>query len=75
LHLLIESAIALCGHPKERKVDGDLEAKLTVLACSEAPDGFSRRSLRMLANKVVELEYIESISHETIRRVLKKRNE
>jgi hypothetical protein len=69
--------IALCGHPKEReyerKVDGDLEAKLTALACSEAPEGFSRWSLRMLADKVVELEYIESISHETVRRVLKKR--
>ena len=45
--------IVLCGHPKEReyerKVDGDLEAKLTALACSEAPEGFSRWSLRMLA--------------------------
>jgi hypothetical protein len=69
--------IALCGHPKEReykrKADGDLEAKLTALACSEAPDGFSRWSLRMLADKAVELEYVESISHETVRRVLKKR--
>ena len=69
--------IALCGHPKEReyekKVDGDLEAKLTALACSAAPEGFSRWSLRMLADKAVELEYVESISHETVRRVLKKR--
>ena len=64
--------IALCGHPKEReyerKVDGDLEAKLTALACSEAPEGFSRWSLRMLADKMIELEYIDSISHETVRR-------
>jgi len=63
---------ALCGHPKEReyerKVDGDLEAKLTALACSEAPEGFSRWSLRMLADKMIELEYIDSISHETVRR-------
>jgi hypothetical protein len=70
--------VALCGHPKEReyekKVDGDLEAKLTALACSEAPDGFARWSLRMLADKAVELEYVESISHETVRRTLKKTN-
>lgn len=59
---------------KERKVDGDLEAHLIALSCSEAPIGFSRWSLRMLADKVVELEYVESISHETIRRVLKKTN-
>jgi len=70
--------IALGGHPKnreyERKVDGDLEAKLTSLACSEAPEGFSRWSLRMLANKAAELEYVDSISHETVRRTLKKTN-
>jgi hypothetical protein len=69
--------IALCGHPKERdyekKIDGDLEAKLIALACSEAPDGYSRWSLRMLADKVVELAYVDRISHETVRRVLKKR--
>lgn len=59
---------------KERKVDGDLEAHLIALSCSEAPIGFSRWSLRMLADKVVELKYVESISHETIRRVLKKTN-
>lgn len=59
---------------KERKVDGDLEAHLIALSCSEAPVGFSRWSLRMLAEKVVELKYVESISHETIRRVLKKTN-
>jgi len=69
--------IALQGHPKEReykrKADGDLEAKLVALCCSEAPSGFSRWSLRMLADKAVELEYIDEISHETVRRVLKKR--
>jgi hypothetical protein len=59
---------------KVRKVDGDLEAHLIALSCSEAPMGFSRWSLRMLAEKVVELKYVESISHETIRRVLKKTN-
>ena len=56
-----------------RKSDGDLEARIIALSCSEAPEGFSRWSLRMLADKVVELEYIDSISHETVRQVLKKR--
>jgi len=69
--------VALYGRPKEivreRKVDGDLEAKLIALSCSEAPAGFSRWSLRLLADTLVELEYIDSISHETVRQVLKKR--
>ena len=69
--------VALYGHPKEReyekKVDGDLEAKLIALSCSEVPKGFSRWSLRLLAGKAVELEYVDSISYETVRRVLKKR--
>jgi transposase len=56
-----------------RKADGDLEARIITLSCSEAPEGFSRWSLRLLADKVVELEYIDSISHETVRQVLKKR--
>jgi len=50
-----------------------LEARIIALSCSAAPEGFTRRSLRMLADKVVELEYVESTSHETIRQVLKKR--
>ena len=53
-------------------VDGDFEAHLVALSCSEPPEGFARWSLRLLANKVVELEYIDQVSHETIRRVLKK---
>jgi transposase len=71
-------AIALNGHSQEReykrKADGDLEAHLIALSCSEAPEGFSRWSLRMLADKLVELKYVESLSHETVRRVLKKTN-
>lgn len=59
---------------KPKKADGDLEAHLIALSCSKAPEGFSRWSLRMLADKLIEMEYIESISHETIRRVLKKTN-
>jgi transposase len=59
---------------KEKKADGELEAQLIALSCSKAPEGFARWSLRLLADKMVEMEYIESISHETIRRVLKKTN-
>jgi len=58
----------------KRKADGDLEARLIALSCSEAPEGFSHWSLRMLADKAVELEYVDSISYETVRRVLKKTN-
>lgn len=60
--------------PKEGKVDGDLEAHLIALSCSKAPKGFSRWSLRMLADKAIELKYAESISYETVRKVLKKTN-
>jgi len=57
----------------ERKFDGDVEAKLVSIACSEPPKGLSKWSLRLLANKMVELKYVEDISHETVRTVLKKR--
>ncbi len=57
-----------------KKADGDFEAHLVALSCSEPPEGFSRWTLRLLAEKVVELDYIDSISHETVRRVLKKTN-
>lgn len=57
---------------KEKKADGDVEAHLIALSCSNAPRGFSKWSLRLLADKMVELKYVESISHETVRRVLKK---
>lgn len=56
------------------KVDGDLEAHIVALSCSESPEGFARWSLRLLADKVVELGYADNISHETIRHTLKKRN-
>lgn len=57
---------------KETKVDGDFEAHLVAISCSKAPEGYGRWSLRMLADKMIELKYVESISHETIRQVLKK---
>jgi hypothetical protein len=53
-------------------VDGDFEAHLVAVSCSEPPEGFARWSLRLLADKVVELGYIVSISHEAVRQVLKK---
>jgi len=71
--------IALNGRKGERvykrKADGDFEAHLVALSCSEPPEGFARWSLRLLADQVVELDYIDEISHETVRRVLKKRNQ
>jgi transposase len=57
----------------ETKLDGDVEAKLVTLCCSEPPKGFAKWSLRLLADKMVELNYVESISHVTVRSVLKKR--
>jgi transposase len=57
---------------KEIKTDGDFEAHLIALSCSTAPKGYARWSLRLLADKMVELKYVDSISHESVRRVLKK---
>lgn len=57
-----------------RKADGDFEAHLVALSCSDPPQGFARWSLRLLADQVVELDYIDSVSHETVRRILKKTN-
>lgn len=57
-----------------RKIDGDVEAKLIALCCSDPPEGFSKWSLRLLADKMVELNYVEDISHVTIGNVLKKTN-
>ena len=55
-----------------RKIDGDLEARLVALACSEAPEGRSRWTLRLLADSFVELGFVDCISRETVRRTLKK---
>lgn len=54
------------------KLDGDGEARLVALACSEAPDGRKRWTLRMLADRLVVLDVVDSISHETVRQALKK---
>ena len=55
-----------------RKIDGDLEARLIALACSQAPEGRARWTLRLLADSFVELGFVDCISRETIRRTLKK---
>jgi transposase len=56
----------------KRKLDGDAEARLTLLACSAPPEGRDSWTLRLLADQLVELQYVEDVSYETIRRTLKK---
>jgi biotin operon repressor len=55
-----------------KKIDGDVEAHLVALSCSEPPKGRSRWTLRLLADSIVELGYVDSISHEAVRQTLKK---
>lgn len=55
-----------------RTVDGEVEAYLVALACSDPPQGRHRWTLRLLAERMVELGYVEALSHETVRHVLKK---
>jgi len=54
------------------KVTGEVEARLVMLACSDPPPGHTRWSLRLLADQMVELEIVDSISHVTVGQVLKK---
>lgn len=61
--------------PVEPKVTGEVEAKIIALSCSTPPEGRSGWSLRLLADKAVELQYIDSISHEAVSRLLKKRTQ
>ena len=58
----------------ERKMDGKAEAHLIALACGAPPEGRARWTLRLLGDQMVALEYVESVSFETVRRVLKKTN-
>ena len=58
----------------QRKLDGDGEAHLIALACSQAPEGRIRWTLRLLAERMVQLEQVDHLSHETVRQVLKKTN-
>jgi transposase len=61
------------GH-RRRKLDGDAEAHLIALACSQPPQGHQGWTLRLLAKRMVELEYVDHVSHETVRQTLKKTN-
>jgi transposase len=69
---------ALNRHPRQssqlRRIDGEAEAHLVALACAKAPEGYNRWTLRLLADKMVVLGYVESISYESVRQVLKKTN-
>jgi transposase len=58
----------------DKKIDGEAEAKLVSLCCSVPPEGFAKWSLRLLADTMVELQYVESISHVSVGKVLKKTN-
>ena len=60
--------------PREIIFDGAFEGRLIALACSEAPTGYRRWTVRLLADKVVELNFAPSVSHMTVQRVLKKMN-
>ncbi len=60
--------------PTPPKLDGEAEAHIIALACSKAPEGYARWTLRLLANKAVELDFVDSISPATIHRLLKKQN-
>ena len=70
--------VALNGVPSQReyehKIDGEVEAHLIALSCSAPPSGHVRWTLRLLADRAVELDLVEALSHETVRRVLKKTN-
>jgi transposase len=71
----LESALNERPRPgQRRKLDGKQEAHLVAVACSQPPAGHARWTLKLLAEKVVELEYADSISPETVRQVLKKTN-
>ena len=69
---------ALTGRESRRvyagKLDGEKEARLIALACSEAPEGRSRWTLSLLADQMVQLGYVDAVSYETVRRTLKKTN-
>jgi transposase len=59
---------------RSRKLDGEKEAHLIALVCGAPPEGQQRWSLRLIAERLVELQHVEAISHETVRRALKKTN-
>jgi len=78
-HCVEEGIEAALSHTKPTKsrgkvLDGAAEARLTQLACTEAPDGREHWSMQLLADKLIELEVVETVSRETVRTTLKKMN-
>ena len=74
-----ESDLDFALHEKARsgappKLDGKMEAQLTLLACSESPDGRPKWTLRLLVDKLVEMDIVDSISYMSVQRLLKKMN-
>jgi len=59
---------------REKILDGEVEAHLIALRCREPPEGYTKWNLQLLADKMVELNYVEHISHESVRQLLKKTN-
>ncbi len=72
----LQAAVARQARSRERsrRLDGSQEAHLIALACSEPPEGHARWTLRLLADRMMRLEYVEEVSHETVRQTLKKTN-
>ena len=76
----VEEGLAAALEPRKscrqytRALDGDAEAHLVALACQEPPEGRSRWTLRLLADQMVALEYVDQVSYQTVRRTLKKTN-
>lgn len=74
----VEEGYGIALHGKKREVtkekvfDSRVETKLIALRCSDTPAGYNSWTLRLLADKMVELEYVETISHESVRQILKK---
>jgi transposase len=80
-HLFVEQGLAAAvqrkpqpTRPEKRKIDGEQEAHVIAVLCTEQPDGQERWTLRALRDRVIELEIVETVSHETLRTVLKKTN-
>lgn len=76
---VMEGIEAALNHTRPKKsrsrvLDGEAEAHLTQLACTEAPDGHERWTMQMLADRLIEMEVVASVSRETVRKTLKKTN-
>lgn len=63
------------SNPRCCKIDGEQEAHLIALTCSQPPAGHKRWTMRLLATQMVDLDYLDTVSHETVRQVLKKRTQ